>query len=164
VVRVYKVTAQFDAAGNCVYKNLRPSGYENWAKQSELQIAQGKSLQMEWSANAKQKQIADFILFPMFGLASTLRTVQRFASYAPKAKVVACDVLGETEKYAWIDPYNFKETERELDHLFMNFSRHKALLATHVFKEQWESHSLTGAVFEEVQEMSDDRFINPSLH
>jgi len=113
---------------------------------------------MKWGVDSDSKSIGDFILFPMFGLASTTANIKYLNRFSTDSKLVPLNVAGETGCHSFLSPVYYSTEAGNLDHMFLMFRMYKKMLVTEKFKNAWEGLELTGAVFTEVAEFDDDRF------
>ncbi len=159
MVKIYAMKALWVGDEN-VFKNLRPKVPEKWGNETLEKQKRGESLDMKWAIDATDKSIADFIMFPGAGLASTKEIVNHFKMrFAPGNMVNSITLDGEESPYALLQPKNYTADAAGLEHIFMMFPLYKNLLITQPVKDEWERRDLTGAVFQEVAEIDDERFI-----
>lgn len=80
-------------------------------------------------------------------------------SFCLKQSINPIIIDGKDDVFALLRHNNHGLNDSKIEHVFMMFSKHKKLLVTQLFKDEWESRGLTGAKFTKVDEMDDCRFI-----
>ena len=131
-----------------------------WSKQETYDsIKKGTTLDMKVLPGDENKPIGDFIMMGMSALVSRMEVIQLLNKFAPKNTINAIAINGVDGNFQFIAPENHKPSDSGIAHIFMMFSHYKSLLVTQLVKDEWERLGLTGAVFNEVAEMDDERFI-----
>lgn len=160
-MNIYTIDAAY-TAGNTVYKDVVPEGYQNWYHESRAQILHGEPLRMAWVVDSASKIAADWIPMPSFGVPAKAVLVEELKRYALDGSILPFTIKGEVETFALLKPKNYVEDASKLDHVFMMFATYKHVLVTEFFKSAWERRRLTGAEFELVGKFSSDRFTSVS--
>lgn len=119
----------------------------------------GDSIQCKWGIDSSDKPLGDKVMFPAYGLAVTSSLIQTLRKFAPHNTINKLVIDGKDSDFVLLQPKNYDVNATQLEHIFMMFSKHKGLLVTQYFKDEWERLNLTGAEFVKVDVMDDDWFI-----
>ena len=141
------------------YRNMVSQEPRVYAKLRLTDLYEGFVLKMKWAVDAADKPIGHFIMIPGSKLTSDIKTIQFFKKFAPNNTILKILIDGDDFTYAALQPVFHAIDDNKLEHIFMMFSHYKSLLVTQLVKDEWERLGLTGAVFKEVAEMDDERFI-----
>ena len=144
---------------NNPYKNLVASNPIKYANITLDEITRGVTLEMKWAVDSASKPIGDFIRVPGLKFACTHKTIEKLKKFAPDNTISQITIDGNAANFSVLQPKNHAIDDNKLEHIFMMFSQYKSLLVTQLVKDEWERLGLTGAVFKEVAEMEDERFI-----
>lgn len=146
------------SGGDNVYRALFAVDPRAWVNK---QVGYTGHWEMKWGEGDQVKPIGDFMSFGSYGILSSKSVVERFLKFAP-GNIVNRILVG-SEEYALLKPRNHPVDGSNLEHIFIMFRGgdygYKSLLVTQLVKDEWEGLGLTGAVFEQVAEMDDTRFI-----
>jgi hypothetical protein len=143
-----------------VFREMRPLEPSKWAGETLQEQMRGDPLKMIWAVDSARKPEGDLIVFPSAGVAakqSLIHTIKRFAPNNAVNKIV---IDGDDRKYGLLGVNNYASPENNMPHIFMMFAQYKKNLVTESFKSEWEKHRFTGAVFTQVTEIPNTRFID----
>lgn len=157
-MKIYSIDSNW-IGDDTEFKNMSPAEGTKWGVQTFEALRRGEPVKMKWAADAGGKMVADFIMFPKSGLASSDAVIAKLRRFAPANPVSKIVIDGDDSGYAFLSPKNHSQEDMLIEHIFMMFEKYKSLLVSQEFKDEWERQGLTGAVFEYVTEMDDSRFI-----
>ncbi len=157
-MKVFRIRPLSTAAGDFVFADIVQNQSKNWYEEAQSLLAAKAPFVMKWGDGSNKKKIADLIPSTAPGELFSCRATDVIKVLIHDAVFFEV-VVQNGEGITGISPKNYTDENRQIDHLFDMYPRHSYPLVTEVFKQAWERHGFTGATFELVDEMADERFV-----